>query len=129
MTSQWSRFESSAGRTNRALGAEPIDVYEPSESYTAGDGWSVTYPSSPTTTTEGEAVPPESDPNVDEGGTTQTADLGVYVPADSGVAWTDYGESGEAVTRVEIDGAMYEVEAVDEQFDGRNRLACTEVDT
>jgi len=142
MTSQWSRFESSAGRTNRALGAEPIDVYEPSESYTAGDGWSVSYPSSPTTSTSGEVVPPESDPNIDTGGTSQTADLNIYVPwfagygvdgydevdYGSGIQWTDYGESGEAATRVEIDGAMYEVEAVDEQFDGRNRLACTEVD-
>ncbi len=129
MTSQWDRFEASASRTNRALGAEQIDVYEPSESWQSSGGWDVSYPSSPTTSTEGEAVPPESDPNVDAGGTSQTADMGVYVAADVGVAWTDFGESGEAATRIEIEGTRYEVETVDEQFDGRDRLSCVEVDT
>jgi len=92
-------------------------------------GWDVTYPDTPTDSAEGEAVPPESDPNIDESGTSTTADLGVYVASDSGVAWTDYGESGEAATRIEIAGTRYEVEAVDPQFDGRDRLSCVEVDT
>jgi len=143
MTSQWDRFEASASRTNRALGAEQIDVYEPTESWQSSGGWNVSYPSSPTTSTEGEAVPPESDPNVDTGGTSQTADMNVYVPwyagygvdgydedgYGGGIDWTDYGESGEAATRIEIAGTRYEVEAVDPQFDGRNRLSCVEVDS
>jgi len=129
MTDQWTRFEASASRTNSALGAQTIDVFEPTEEWQSSGGWDVTYPDTPTDSAEGECVPPESDPAIDESGTSTTADLGVYVASDSGVAWTDYGESGEAATRIEIAGTMYEVEAVDPQFDGRDRLSCVEVDT
>lgn len=129
MTDQWSRFNSSADRANRALGAQPISVYEPTENWQTSGGWDVTYPDTPTTTTTGEVVPPESDPAIDESGTSQTADLSVYVASDVGISWTDYGESGEAATRIAVDGGVYVVEAVDSQFDGRDRLACVEVDT
>ncbi len=127
MTSQWDRFDESATRTHDALGAEPIQVYEPTETWQDSGGWNVTYPDTPTNETEGEAVPPESDPNVDEGGTSENVDMNVYVATGSGVAWTDYGESGEAATRIEIDGIRYEVTGVDPQFDGRDRLNCAEV--
>jgi hypothetical protein len=127
MTDQWTRFEGSATRTNRTLGGESIEVYEPTESYQQGEGWSVSYPDSALSTVTGEAVPPESDPNVDAGGTTETADMGVYVPSDSGVTWTDYGESGEATTRIDVSDSRYEITGMDEQFDGRVRLRCSEV--
>ena len=129
MPDQWSRFNDSTSRSLDALGAQQVDVYEPTETYTQGDGWSVSYPDTPSSTTEGEAVPPESDPNVDAGGTTETSDMGVYVSSSAGVSWTDYGESGQAVTRIDVAGTRYEVTGVDPQFDGRERLECTEVDT
>ncbi|MFC6975818.1 hypothetical protein ACFQL1_15900 [Halomicroarcula sp. GCM10025709] len=50
---------------------------------------------------------------------------------DTGVDFTDAGESGEALTRIEVDGTpfTYEVLLVDNQFDGLLKLTCQEVDT
>jgi len=55
----------------------------------------------------------------------------LVVNANLGDAIDDAGESGTALTRLEIesDDATYEVQTVEPQFDGLDRVVCSEVDT
>jgi len=132
VTDQWDRFAASADRALGALGFEDtVAVFQPTETYSVGEGYALSYPDSPTTTVDGGTEPPSETADTDRGGTTTEADLVVYVRADTGVQWTGAGESGEANTRLEVDGAdeRYEVDEVEPQFDGWLLLACSEVDT
>lgn len=133
MTDQWDRFAASADQHLDALGFDSnVKIYQPSEDYqNDGDGYEITYPDTPTEVVAGETVPPSSDSDTDEGGTTRDADLMVYVPTDIETDVIDAGESGRALTRVEVAGTpfVYEVVLVDNQFDGLQKLHCKEVDT
>lgn len=132
MTDQWDRFAAGAEQSLHDLGySNNVDVFVASESFTQGEGWEISYPSTADQTITGAPSPPDVDADRDRGGTTREADLIVDVPSDAGVAWTDSGESGEALTRINIDQTdeTYEVVAVAEQFDGLDRLDCVEVDT
>ncbi|MFC6975817.1 hypothetical protein ACFQL1_15895 [Halomicroarcula sp. GCM10025709] len=58
-TDQWDRFEASAGRSLEDLGFEDnINVYEPTETSSPGDGIEITYPDNPTATITGGTEPP-----------------------------------------------------------------------
>jgi hypothetical protein len=132
MTDQWDRFAAGADQTLDALGYDNnVELYEPTESYTQGEGYDISYPSTPTEVVSGETEPPSASSDTDRGGTTREADLMVYVTDDISTDPTDSGESGEALTRVEVDGTdfVYEVQYVEEQFDGMQKLVCSEVDT
>lgn len=129
MTDQFDRFADSASRTLDALGWDSnVDVYQPTETYTPGDGFDVSYPDTPTVTLDGALDVPSDAPGIDEGGTTETADLSVYVRADVSVEFNTAGETDEALTGIEIDGRKYVVDTVEEQFDGMIALSCDEVD-
>lgn len=132
MTDQWDRFADSAGRSLAALGYESnVELYQPTEPFVQGEGYDISYPSTPTETVAGEAVPPNAQADTDRGGTTREADLVVLVSETIQTDLDDAGESGEALTRVEIDGdsETYEVQTVEPQFDGLDRVLCSEVDT
>jgi hypothetical protein len=133
MTDQWDRFAASAYRHLDALGFDGnVEIYQPTENYdNDGDGYEITYPDTPTEVVSGETQPPSSDSDTDEGGTTRDADLMVYVRDDIETDVIDAGQSGEALTRVEVAGTpfVYEVVLVDNQFDGLEKLTCKEVDT
>jgi len=129
MTDQWDRFAASAGRTLDALGWDAnVAVYQPTEAYTPGDGFDVSYPDSPTTTLDGALDVPSDSSDVDAGGTTETADLTVYVRADVGVEFNTAGDSEEALTGLVVDGLKYVVDDIEGQFDGLLALQCDEVD-
>jgi hypothetical protein len=129
MIDQWDRFAASATRTLDALGfTDTVEVYQPTESYVPGEGYEVTYPDDPTATLDGALDPPSSTPDIDPGGTTETADLTIYIADSVGVDFNTAGESGEAETGVEVDGLRYVVDAIDNQQDGLLGLACDEVD-
>ena len=129
MTDQWDRFADSADRTLDALGWDQnVEVYQPTESYAAGDGFDVTYPDAPTTTLDGAVEVPSDSADVNPGGTTQTSDLTVYIRADADVAINTAGESGETKTGLGIGDQKYVVDTVEQQFDGMLGLACEEVD-
>jgi len=130
MTDQWDRFAASAGRTLADLGFEDtVRVYQPTETYTPGEGYDVAYPEEPTATLDGALDPPSTSADVDPGGTTETADLTVYVADDVSIQFNTAGDTGEAETGVEVDGIKYVVDAIDDQQDGFLGLACDEVDT
>jgi len=130
MTDQWDRFAASAGRTLDALGWDAnVAVYQPTEAYTPGDGFDVSYPEEPTTTLDGALDTPSDSSDVDAGGTTETADLTVYVRADVSVEFNTAGESEEALTGLVVDGLKYVVDDIEDQFDGLLALQCDEVDT
>lgn len=130
MTDQWGRFADSVDRTFDALAWDQnVEVYQPTESYAAGDGFDVTYPDAATTTLDGALEVPSDSADVDPGGTTETSDLMVYIRADADVVITPAGESGEAKTGLVIRGQKYVVDTIEQQFDGMLGLACEEVDS
>jgi len=132
MTDQWDRLAQSSRRSLATLGFEDnVDLFEPTESYTAGEGYGISYPSTPTETVSGEVQPPEADAATDRGGVTRDADLLVYTPEDINTDLTDGGESGEALARVEVSQTdeTYEIQTVEPQFDGWQLLELSEVDT
>jgi len=129
MTDQWTRFADSASRTLAALGYENnVDVYQPTETYVAGEGYSIEYPDDPTTSIDAALDPPSTSPDVDPGGTTEQADLTIYVSEDVGVSFNVAGDTGEAKTGIEVDGTQYVVDDIDDQQDGLLALGCDEVD-
>jgi len=127
---QWERFADSAGRTLDALGFEDtVEIYQPTETYEAGDGYSIEYPDSATATIDAALDPPSTSPDVDPGGTTETADLTIYVAADVGIEFNVAGDTGEAETGIVVDGIKYVIDDIDNQQDGLLALGCDEVDT
>lgn len=129
MTDQWDRFAGSASRTLDLLGWDAnVDVYQPTEDYAAGEGFDVSYPEEPTTTLDGALEVPSDSADINAGGTTETADLTVYVRASVSVEFNTAGESGEALTGLEIAERQYVVDTIEEQFDGMLALSCDEVD-
>lgn len=132
MTDQWDRFASGAERTIDALGYQAnVAVFQPTESFVQGEGFTISYPGSASAVIDGMVEPPSVSAGFDRGGSTSDADLAVFVDADTDVEFTDAGESGEALTRVEVDEVtgVFEVQTVEPQLDGLLRLGCEEVDT
>jgi len=130
MVDRWGRFGKGAGRHLSALGWDQnLNVYEPTESYSAGEGYDISYPGSPTDTVDAEITMPDASGDVDPGGTTVDADVVIRVTDDTGVSWREFGESGEAATRVEdtSTGVRYEIETVVSEHNGLLMLAANEV--
>lgn len=129
MTSQWDRFASSASRSLYALGwSDSVEIYQPTETFEQGEGYDVAYPNQPTATLDGALSPPSEQSDVDTGGTTESIDLTVHVTSDVGVNFNGAGDTGEALTGLEVEGRKYVVEEVEDQRDGLLRLECAEVD-
>ena len=112
-----------------ALANTTIEVYPPSETYSQGDGWSVTYPDNPTETFDARVDEPTADSDRERSGTTAEVDVVILVRDDTGQAWTGYGEQTEAAVRVvdTADGTMYELEDVLEKHNGTLELPAVEV--
>jgi hypothetical protein len=131
MVDQWGRFkEQQRGRVQDALGFDQtLEVFEPTESYSQSEGYDVSYPDTATATVDAEVVPPEEDADRDEGGTKTDADAVLYVADDTGVSFTDFGETGEAATRVLVvaTGEMYVVTGATNQQNGLVKLAAVRV--
>jgi hypothetical protein len=131
VTDQWDRFEAGAERHVEALGgADALDVFQPTETRVAGEGITVSYPSTPNATVDADLAPPDEVADRDAGGLDTDADVVAYVPADAGVDWTAAGTAGEARTRVEDTdtGLLYAVEDVTGTRDGLLRLDCVGID-
>jgi len=135
MSDQWTRFSA----RNRDLAQEDlgfednVELFVPTESYTAGSGYSTSYSSEGIFTWEISA--PSSMPDQTEGGTTISADLIAHAPDsvldDLPNGLTEYGESGEAPVRVEPQDSpiTYEVSTFDDERNGVLRVELVEVDT
>jgi len=127
------RVESASRRALDLTFNTEIEVYEPTESYSPGDGYTVKRPDpetdGPDAIYEARAMDPQATGERERGGTTAEADRVFEVRDDTGQTWTDYGESGEAAVRVrEVGtGVVYTVETVTDRIDGRERLDCVEV--
>lgn len=134
---QWDRFEQNAERVTADLGFEnAVGVYTATETYTQGEGYTPTYPDTPDQTIDAEWMVPAPDAESERSGTTSDADLILRVDADVGVAWRDYGDSGEAATRVEVldfpddpdgDPQLFEVVDVSREPNGLDKLEAMEV--
>jgi hypothetical protein len=114
---------------DRDLSNTTIEVYEPSESYTAGEGFSVSYPSTPDATYTARVSSVSRSPDRDDGGTTAEADAVVTVRDDTGQTWTDFTDEREAPVELvdTADGTRYEVEAVTDPHNGLLELEVAEV--
>jgi|GEM_PF-1106838 len=109
-----------------------IEVYEPSVDYAAGDGFDVTYPSldSPSAEYDARVDAPSPSSERQRSGTTSKIDAIVRVRDDTGQQWTEFGEDGDAPTRLRdtADGRVYEVTAVTDPHNGTLQLDVQEVD-
>lgn len=112
-----------------ALANTTIDVYEPSESFTQGEGWDVTYPNAADATYEARVDQPDPDADRERSGTTSEVDVIIRVRDDTGQQWTGFGEETEAPARVEdaADGTMYEIRSAVKRHNGIVELEATEV--
>ena len=129
MTDQWERFSDSTDRMLDSLGWDTnVEVYQPGEAYTPGEGYDVSYPSEPTKTLSAAVEVPSDSADVDPGGTTEMADLTIYIRTDIDLAINDAGTSGEAKTGLVVNNQKYVIDTVEPQFDGMLALACEEVD-
>lgn len=106
-----------------------IEVYEPTESYTQGEGYEVTYPDTPNATYDARVDSPSVRSDRDRGGNTAEIDAIVYVRDDTGQTWTDYTAEAEAPVEVvdTADGTRYEVQAVTDPHNGTLELEVVEV--
>lgn len=110
-----------------------LEVYEPEETYEAGDGFTLQIPDpetdTPDATYEAVAMAPQDATDRERSGTTSEVDRRFQVRDDTGQQWTDFGESGDAATRVrEVEtGQDYVVASVVDKHDGREELDCVEV--
>lgn len=106
-----------------------IEVFEPTETYEAGDGFSVTYPDDPAATYDARVVSPAARADRDAGGTTAELDAVVVVRDDTGQTWTDFTDEREAPVELvdTADGTRYEVERVIDPHNGTLELEVVEV--
>lgn len=110
-----------------------IGVYEPSVSYSPGDGFDVSRPDpetdAPDATYEARSEESSADADRDEGGTTAEIDREIMVRDDTGQQWVGYGDSGEAAVHVRDTGddTVYEIQTVTDAHDGRITLEAVEV--
>jgi hypothetical protein len=112
-----------------ALSNSTVEVFEPTETYTAGDGFSVEYPETPTDSYAARVSSVSRSPERDVSGITAEADATITVRDDIGQTWTDFTDELEApVQVVDTDtGIRYEVEATTDQHNGLLRLEVAEV--
>jgi hypothetical protein len=104
-----------------------IDVLEATEEVT-DTGVDVSY-SPGETGIQARYAEPNPDADRDEGGTDVDLDAIYYVRDDIGTDWRDFGDSGEAATRIDDTetGQRFEVRTVVDARDGRVKLGCVEV--
>lgn len=112
-----------------SLANTTIEVYEPTETYSPGDGYSISYPDTPTETLDARVESPSDDAAKERSGTTGEIDAVVRVRDDTGRQWTGYGDAGETTARVQdtAGGTLYQVQGVTDRHDGLTTLDVTEV--
>jgi len=129
VTNQWDRFEETSSRHIRNLGGEQvIEVRQPTETYVAGDGFEISYPGAADATLDADLAPPaETADTADEGGTTTTGDLTVYVDSATDVIFREAGDEEVGPTRITLrdSGDVFAVDTVVDQRDGLLEIRCT----
>lgn len=105
-----------------------VQVFEPSEEYEAGDGWTVTYPDEPAATYDARVDSPSARADRGEGGTRAEIDAVVVVRDDTEQVWEDYTEEREAPVELvdTADGTRYEVQSVTDPHNGTLELEVVE---
>lgn len=123
------RIESARRRALDLTYNTKIEVFEPSVNYSAGDGYDISYPDFPTAEYESRLDSPTSSSDQQRSGTTSDVDATIHVRDDTGQQWTEFGDSGDAASRVRDikDGRTYEVQSVTDPHDGRLVLEVEEV--
>jgi len=124
------RIASALRRTHSStLVNTTIEVYAPSETYEAGEGFSVSYPDTATAEYDARVASPASRADRDRGGTTAEIDAVVSVRDDTGQTWTDYTDEQEAPVELvdTADGTRYEVETVIDPHNGLLELEVVEI--
>lgn len=123
------RLRDAFHRVHDVMENTTIDVFEPSESFTQGDGWTVTYPDTADASYSARVEEPDADNDRERSGTTSEIDAVVRVRDDTGQQWTGFGDETEASIRVRdtADSRLYEVQSVVDTHNGWLKLAAVEV--
>lgn len=123
-------IEGALRRTHTSeLATTTIDVYEPAETETVGEGIDVSYPDGPTDAgIDARADSPQPESDRDPGGTTADVDRLYRVRDDARDTWTGFGVAGEAPARIEDadTGETYVLVNVVDERNGLVRLECRE---
>lgn len=123
------RVQNALRRVHADLHNTSIEVYEPSVDYEQGEGYTVTYPDSPSATYDARIDTPSSSQERERSGTETEIDAVIRVRDDTGQQWTGWGEDTEAPVRItdSTDGVTYEVQDVAPTRDGLDELEVVEV--
>jgi hypothetical protein len=113
----------------RELQNTTVEVFEPTETYSAGEGFDVTYPDVPDNKLDVRLSSPSANTDRETGGTTGEIDAQISVPDDVNQQFTDFTDEEEAPVELRdtADGTRYEVEAVTDPHNGLLRLDVTEI--
>ena len=127
------RVENALRRVHsNALHNTTIEVFNPSVTYTQGEGFDVTYPGFPGSadaTYDARLEEPTAGEEKQRSGTTSEVDVEIRVRDDTGQQWTGWGEEADAPAHVQdtADGTRYEIQTVVDRHDGLVELGAVEV--
>jgi hypothetical protein len=112
-----------------ALTNTTIEVFEPTETYTAGEGFSVEYSDTPDATFDVRLSSPSATTDRNRGGTTGEIDATVSIRDDVGQEFVDFTDELQAPVEIRdsADGTRYEVESVTDPHNGLLELDVVEV--
>jgi hypothetical protein len=114
---------------SRQLVNTTVEVFEPSETYAPGDGFSVSYSDTPSNELEVRLSSPSASTDRDRGGTDGEIDAQISVRDDVNQEFTDRTEQREAPVELRdtADGTRYEVISETDPHNGLTRLDVVEV--
>jgi|APHM01.1.fsa_nt_gi hypothetical protein len=112
-----------------ALVNTTIEVSEPTETYTPGGGFGVSYSNKPDATFDVRLSSPSASTDRDRGGTTGEIDATISIRDDTGQQFVDYTDELEAPVEIvdTADGTRYEVESRTDPHNGLIELDVVEV--
>lgn len=124
------RIENALRRVHSdTLANTTIEVFEPTESFSQGDGYSVSWSDTADATYDARVESPSTDAERERSGTTAEVDRVVKIRDDTGQTWTGFGDATEAPVRIEdtADGTRYEVQTVEDTHNGLTKLGVVEL--
>lgn len=112
-----------------ALTNTTIEVFEPTETYTAGEGFDVAYPDTPDATFDVRLSSPSAATDRNRGGTTGEIDAVISIRDDVNQQFTDFTDELEAPVEIvdTADNTRYEVESETDPHNGLIQLDVVEV--
>lgn len=113
---------------SNALANTTVQVFQPSVTYSPGDGFTVSYPDTPDAELDARVSTPSPAGEKERGGTTAELDATIHVRSDVSVQLTGFGDDGEASARLTDTrtGIQYRAETVTDRTGGLTVIQASE---